>query len=107
MPSSAGRPTGPAPGAPRLRARTGPACRPVPRFAMTARSVSRPRRLARRTPLPVGAREVPAGWVVGLGGSGADRALGVAADAAGNTYVTGTFSGTVDFDPGPAAVSLT
>src|SRR6476469_1019470 len=99
MPSSAGRPTGPAPGAPRLRARTGPACRPVPRFAMTARSVSRPRRLARRTRLRVESledRAVPAGWVVGLGGSGADRALGVAADAAGNTYVTGTFSGTVD-----------
>jgi len=33
-------------------------------------------------------------WVSGLGGSGTDRAYGVATDAAGNAYVTGHFEST-------------
>ncbi len=32
---------------------------------------------------------------------------GVAVDAGGNAYVTGAFTGTVDFDPGPGAFELT
>jgi hypothetical protein len=37
---------------------------------------------------------------VGIGSTGVDRAVSVAADRAGNVFVTGTYQGTVDFDPG-------
>ena len=50
-------------------------------------------------------RCVPAAFA--LGGPASDRAAAVAADAAGNLYVAGTFSGTVDFDPGPGVSTLT
>ena len=46
-------------------------------------------------------------WAIQLGGPGADRAENVKIDALGNVYVTGSFSGTVDFDPGPGTASLT
>ncbi len=39
-------------------------------------------------------------WAQTWGGSVRDYAYGVAADDPGNVYVTGHFSGTVDFDPG-------
>jgi len=39
-------------------------------------------------------------WARTWGGSKIDRGLGVAADAIGNLYVAGRFTGTVDFDPG-------
>src|ERR1043166_5540939 len=42
-----------------------------------------------------------------LGGSGADRVAGVVADPGGNVYVAGTFTGTVDFDPGNGVTALT
>src|SRR5688500_9836981 len=45
-------------------------------------------------------------WTIQLGGPGADRAENVKVDALGNLYVTGSFSGTVDFDPGPGTASL-
>ncbi len=38
-------------------------------------------------------------WGGSFGAGGADQAMGVAADAAGNVYVTGRVSGTVDIDP--------
>jgi hypothetical protein len=44
--------------------------------------------------------KVQGGW-----GVGADGALVL--DAAGNIYMTGTFDGTSDFDPGPAVFNLT
>ncbi len=53
-------------------------------------------------------------FTVGLGfalhaGTGGVHTQGtaVAADQFGNTYVTGTFSGTVNFNPGPSPTLLT
>jgi hypothetical protein len=45
-------------------------------------------------------------WAIQIGGTGADTAQYVTVDALGNVYVTGSFSGTVDFDPGPGTASL-
>lgn len=45
-------------------------------------------------------------WAIQLGGPAADRAEYVQADAQGNVYVTGSFSSTADFDPGPGMASL-
>src|SRR5262245_8872848 len=50
------------------------------------------------------AREVPAtdlAYAIPLTGLPADVVTRVAADAAGNVYVTGTFSGTIDLNPDP------
>lgn len=46
-------------------------------------------------------------WAFRLGGSGFDYAMSVKADASGNVYVLGYFTGTVDFDPGAGTVNLT
>ncbi|WP_437876759.1 hypothetical protein [Sorangium sp. So ce513] len=40
-------------------------------------------------------------WARGYGSTGADEGLAIASDGAGNTYVAGTFEGTVDFGAGP------
>lgn len=50
---------------------------------------------------------VEAGVAQTWGGAGDDHGTGVTTDSAGNVYITGWFSGTVDFDPGPAVVERT
>jgi hypothetical protein len=46
-------------------------------------------------------------WAIQLGGTAAERAEYITRDAPGNIYVTGSFSGTADFDPGPDIAALT
>src|SRR5438045_1885736 len=72
------------------------------------RALAVPARPARRPALtvaPLEVRCVPAAWQ--MGSTGFDTAAAVAADAAGNVYVSGTFNATVDFDPGPGTATLT
>jgi hypothetical protein len=45
-------------------------------------------------------------WAKSMGGSTNDVAYGVAIDAAGNSYITGSFMGTADFDPGAGTQNL-
>ncbi|MBX2888894.1 MAG: SBBP repeat-containing protein [Ferruginibacter sp.] len=46
-------------------------------------------------------------WAKRLGETGSDKGRSIAVDAAGNIYTIGDFSGTADFDPGPATFNLT
>jgi len=46
-------------------------------------------------------------FAVRIGGTDTDRAYAIAVDDAGNSYVTGTFADTVDFDPGPGTMDIT
>jgi RTX calcium-binding nonapeptide repeat (4 copies)/Beta-propeller repeat len=46
-------------------------------------------------------------WVRAIAGLGHQRSYDIAVDANGNTYVTGTFFGTADFDPGSSTLNLT
>src|SRR5688500_8381144 len=52
---------------------------------------------------PLEARIAPAtlAFATGIGAAGTQSVSDLAVDSAGNTYVTGTFAGIVDFDPGP------
>ena len=46
-------------------------------------------------------------WAFSIGQSQADNAHGIATDASGNVWVTGTFRGSsVDFDPGAGTATL-
>jgi hypothetical protein len=45
-------------------------------------------------------------WHASAGGYFTDEARSIAVDAAGNSYVAGVFSGTVDFDPGADTTSI-
>lgn len=45
-------------------------------------------------------------WAKSIGGSAEDRGYKMVTDAAANSYVTGGFSNTVDFDPGPGVTNL-
>lgn len=45
-------------------------------------------------------------WAVSYGGTGFDFGRKIAVDAAGNSYTTGSFRSTVDFDPGPGVTSV-
>jgi hypothetical protein len=42
-----------------------------------------------------------------IGGTGVDQVVDLAADPDGSVYVTGSFSGSVDFDPGTGVTTLT
>lgn len=46
-------------------------------------------------------------WAKSFSGSLSETGRCIAADAAGNIYISGTFEGTVDFDPGAAVFNLT
>ncbi len=45
-------------------------------------------------------------WAKKIGGATADAGHAINLDAAGNVYVGGAFTGTVDFDPGPGTFTL-
>ena len=45
-------------------------------------------------------------WAKQLGGPSSEQAYAIAVDGGGNVYTTGFFTGTADFDPGPAAYYL-
>lgn len=46
-------------------------------------------------------------WVKQIGNTSEDRVLDISIDQSGNIFVTGYFTGTVDFDPGPGTDFLT
>jgi hypothetical protein len=46
-------------------------------------------------------------WVKHLGGNKLVSAINMTSDVSGNVYCAGHFSGTVDFDPGPATATVT
>ena len=46
-------------------------------------------------------------WAAQMGGPSIDQAAAIVTDASGNVWSTGTFSGSVDFDPGPGLMQIT
>lgn len=46
-------------------------------------------------------------WAIGIGGNTNEQLNAMSIDTIGNVYVTGTFSGTTDFDPSPQVYNLT
>lgn len=46
-------------------------------------------------------------WAKSFGGLKQEQVYSIATDASGNVYTTGTYSGTVDFDPGPGTYTST
>ncbi len=46
-------------------------------------------------------------WAKQIGGTSSDAGSSIVADGSGNVYTTGSFQGTVDFDPGAGVFNLT
>ena len=46
-------------------------------------------------------------WANSVGGKGYDHGFSITTDLSGNSYVTGSYSGTTDFDPGTLSYELT
>lgn len=46
-------------------------------------------------------------WAANMGSAGYEMSNSIALDNNGNVYTTGSFSGTVDFDPGPGVFNMT
>jgi len=57
--------------------------------------------------LNASAADVEYDWVKSIGGTGIDHGYNITTDVDGNIYATGTFTGTVDFDPGTGVANLT
>lgn len=45
-------------------------------------------------------------WLIGIGGLEMEQPSSLAVDASDNVYTSGTFGGTMDFDPGPGITNL-
>ncbi|MCC7356562.1 MAG: SBBP repeat-containing protein [Candidatus Doudnabacteria bacterium] len=45
-------------------------------------------------------------WAKKIGGTGSERSNSIVVDSSGNSYITGKFEGTVDFDPGVGTTNL-
>jgi hypothetical protein len=63
--------------------------------------------LIANAPRMLHAQNVNLSWAKHMGGTGS-QSVGnsIATDASGNVYTTGTFNGTVDFDPGVGVFDL-
>lgn len=55
----------------------------------------------------VEAQNVNFAWAKRIGSTSSEGSRSVAVDASGNSYITGYFAGTVDFDPGTGIFNLT
>ena len=55
----------------------------------------------------VTAQNMTLDWAKAMGGTGSDAGDSITTDASGNSYTTGSFNGTVDFDPSTGTYNLT